>query len=197
MIFAWSTSHLAQHIKERTETVVGPRRQQLDPVFVKDECWFRMLDLLIVFTGQACGSSSPILHPISTEEYKHSAAMRLENKSSHIYEKASKCIHKPNPGPILMMSTLGAIVSTQMERPKNRKKKGLWSKLANCICTWRNDCCRASAVAPNPSTSWRWSCAEKKNIPAIKSLRHCCCAVQFGRDDADGLPTAIYLTLSS
>lgn len=61
-----------------------------------------MLDLLIVFTGQACGSSSPILQPISTEKYKHSAAM--ESKSSHIYEKASKCIHKPNPDDVHIRS---------------------------------------------------------------------------------------------
>lgn len=150
-----------------------------------------MLDLLIVFTGQACGSSSPILHPISTEKYKHSAAM--ESKSSHIYEKASKCIHT---SPILMMSTLGAIVSTQMERPKNRRKRDFGPSWRTAYVV-RDVMTAVEHLQLHRIHQHFGVDPVRRRRISSKLLRHCCCAVQFGRDDADGLPTAIYLKLSS
>lgn len=94
------------------------------------------------------------------------------------------------------MSTLGAIVSTQMERPKNRRKRDFGP-------SWRT-----AYVVRDVMTAvehlqlhrihqhFDVDPVRRRRISS-KFLRHCCCAVQFGRDDADGLPTAIYLKLSS
>jgi hypothetical protein len=152
-----------------------------------------MLDLLIVFTGQACGSSSPILHPISTEESTNIQLGGGWKASQVTYTRKPVSVYT---SPNLMMSTLGAIVSTQMERPKNRRKRDFGP-------SWRTAyVVRAVMTAVEHLQLHRIhqhldvDPVRRRRISS-KLLRHCCCAVQFGRDDADGLPTAIYLKLSS